>query len=70
MEHAKIISLWPCLADFADDIGVSVNTAKQMRFRNRINARHWAAAVAGARVRGIKDVTFEALATALMEAAE
>jgi hypothetical protein len=69
MEHAKIISLWPSIAAFADDIGVSENTAKQMRTRNRVNAKYWPAMVAGAQVRGIKGVTLEALAKAISEAA-
>lgn len=69
MEHAQIISLWPNLSDFADDIGVSENTAKQMRTRNRVNARYWPAMVAGAQARGIEGVSLEVLAKAISEVA-
>lgn len=69
--HRDIISLWPRLADFASDIGVPENTAKQMRTRNSINARYWPALVRAAQSRGIDGVTFEDLnACIIREAAE
>lgn len=69
--HRDIISLWPRLADFASDIGVSENTAKQMRTRDSVNARYWPAMVGGAKRRGIRGVTYETLSAAVArEAAE
>lgn len=58
-----IINQWPSIAEFATDIGVEENTAKQMRTRNSVNAKYWPAMVVGAQRRGI-DVTFESLAAA------
>lgn len=59
--HRTLISLWPSLADFAQDLGVSENTAKQMRTRDSVHARYWLAMIAGARERGIEGVSFESL---------
>ena len=56
-----ILNEWPTLADFAADVGVSENTAKQMRTRNSVNAKYWLAMIAAAPGRGI-DLTFEQLA--------
>lgn len=58
-----IISRWPSISDFADDIGVEENTAKQMRTRNSVNARYWLAMVEGGRKRGL-DISFEKLSAA------
>lgn len=58
-----IINQWPSLADFAADIGVEENTAKQMRTRNSVNARYWIPMVSAARRRRIK-VTMDVLAAA------
>ena len=70
--HRDIIESWPSLAEFAADIGVSENTAKQMRTRDSINGRYWADVVNRALERGIPCVTFDVLANALRrtEAAE
>ncbi|WP_159373862.1 MULTISPECIES: hypothetical protein [Rhodoplanes] len=51
------------LADFADDVGVQPNTAKQMRQRNSVAPEYWDAWVRGARRRGL-DITLEKLAQA------
>ena len=64
MTPPQIIDRWPSLADFAADAGVSFNTAKMMRYRASIHARHWPKIVAAAAKRGIKAVTYEALAKA------
>jgi len=61
MEHKIIISKWPSIAEFAADIGVPENTAKQMRTRNSINGRYWLAMISGAKRRKISGVTIEAL---------
>lgn len=58
----SVISRWPSLADFADDIGVVENTAKQMKKRDSIPHVYWACVVTGAKQRGLKGVTLEALA--------
>ena len=63
MEHRLIIDKWPTLADFAEDIGVSENTAKQMRTRNSINSRYWTALIEGAQIRSIPNIDYEALAS-------
>jgi len=68
--HRDIISKWPSITAFADDIGVSANTAKQMRTRNSINGRYWAAAVEGAKQRRLNGVTLEALALTAMQTPE
>lgn len=59
-----IINGWPSLADFASDIGVEENTAKQMRTRNSVNPVHWPSMIDGAKRRKIVGVTFEALTSA------
>lgn len=56
--------MWPSLADFASDIGVEENTAKQMRTRNSVNPVYWPSMMEGARCRKIDGVTFEALTAA------
>lgn len=50
------------ITEFAEDIGVSLNTAKQMRTRNAVAAEHWDAWVRGAQRRNRLDVTLEKLA--------
>jgi len=51
------------LERFAHDVGVSENTAKQMRWRDSIGAGYWPRVVSGAQKRGIDGVTLELLAT-------
>ena len=58
-----IISKWPSVSDFADDIGVEENTAKQMRTRNSVNGKYWLPMVRAAEKRGIK-LTLEQLNSA------
>lgn len=65
MTHAQIIRLWPKLSDFADDISVEYGTAKAMRRRSSIPPAYWTAVVSKAAERGIKGVTYEALALAV-----
>jgi hypothetical protein len=61
-----IISKWPSVSDFADDIGVEENTAKQMRTRNSVNAKYWTSMVTAAQKRGIK-LSYEQLSAAYRE---
>lgn len=56
-----IIALWPSLSEFAADIDVDVNTAKQMRRRGSIAVRHWPALVVAARKRGYTFITTDVL---------
>ncbi|ACA18441.1 hypothetical protein M446_4083 [Methylobacterium sp. 4-46] len=51
------------LSEFAADIGVHENTAKQMRKRDSVAPEYWDAWVRGARVRGVGGVTLERLAS-------
>jgi hypothetical protein len=50
------------LGDFASDIGVHENTAKQMRKRDSVAPEYWDAWVRGSIVRERGDVTYERLA--------
>lgn len=58
-----VIACWPTISDFAGDIGVSDNTAKQMRTRDRIPDAYWARAVAGAEQRKLRGVSLKLLAS-------
>lgn len=62
MSHRPLIDLWPSIRDFADDIGVSYNTAKHIRRRGMIPDGYWEAAIEGANRRGFKEVTYPLLA--------
>lgn len=64
MTHSEIISQWPSLSEFAADIGVEYGTAKAMRRRSSIPPQYWVTIVAKAAERGVKGVTYEALALA------
>ena len=61
LSHRDVIDLWPTLRDFADDIGVTYNTAKHMRRRNSIPDAHRAAAIDGAVRRELGELSFELL---------
>lgn len=50
------------LAEFAADVGVLENTAKQMRKRDSVAPEYWDAWVSGARARERHDITYERLA--------
>ena len=62
MTHAHLISLWPSLSAFAEDIGVSYNTAKAMRRRGSVPAEYWTLMVSAAAERGLDGVTLDRLA--------
>lgn len=73
MSHALIISQWPSISAFADDIGVPYGTAKAMRRRGAIPDGYWIKVVDCAKARGLEGVTLEKLAeiaAAKLEAAE
>lgn len=50
--------------NFAADIGVAPNTAKQMRTRNSVPPGYWPTWVKRAHARGRGDITLERLASA------
>ena len=52
MEHSQIISSWPSLKDFAQDVGVTYETAKAMKRRNSINSSYWSKLISAANARG------------------
>lgn len=59
-----LIELWPKpkVANFARDLGITVEHAAAMKRRKSIPAAHWRAVVAGAEARGIEGVTLDLLA--------
>lgn len=57
-----VINAWPTLDDFASDIRVEPNTAKQMRTRNSVAAAYWPDMISGAKRRKIVGVSLEKLA--------
>lgn len=75
MTHADVISRWPTIAAFADDIECAYEAAKAMRRRSAIPAGYWLRVVEKAAQRGIDGVSLQVLAQAVampsrMEAAE
>lgn len=67
--YKQLIDAWPSLHSFADDLGTSYNTAKQMRRRDSVDPGYWSAMVSGAAKRGIVSVTVTLEALAAIEAA-
>jgi hypothetical protein len=59
--HKQIIELWPNRADFARDVDVSYQTARQWHARDGIPVRYWPAVIEAARERGLDGVTLEVL---------
>jgi len=75
MTHADVISRWPTIAAFADDIECAYEAAKAMRRRSAIPAVYWLRVVEKAAERKIEGVSLQSLAEAIafrsrMEAAE
>lgn len=61
-DFRALISAWPSLRSFAEDIGVAYVTAQLMKHRNSISPDYWPDVVACAARRGIRGVTIETLA--------
>jgi hypothetical protein len=61
LSHRDVIDRWATLSDFAQDIGVSYDAAKQMRRRNSIGDDYRPAVVSHAARRGFAGITFELL---------
>src|SRR5688572_7489513 len=59
--HKQIIELWPNRADFARDVDVSYQTARQWHARDGIPVRYWPAVIEAARERCLDGVTLEVL---------
>ena len=59
--HKDIVALWPTVATFGSEIGVSTFTALQMNKRNSIGPDYWFAVVAAAKTRGFEGITIELL---------
>jgi hypothetical protein len=53
-DFRTIIRLWPTLAQFAADIGVTERHANVMRFRNSVPPNYWPDVIAGAERRKLK----------------
>jgi hypothetical protein len=49
---SKIFARWPSLGDFARDISVGYEAAKQMRRRQSIPVKYWPAMISSAAERG------------------
>jgi hypothetical protein len=60
---SDIIDLWPKPSNrrFAEDIGVSANSLRVMRHRNRVASSYFPSIVAAAARRGLAGVTYERL---------
>lgn len=62
--HREIVSRWPSIAAFADDIGVAYETAKKMNQRSSIGRDYWLKVVEAAAKRGIDGISIELIARA------
>jgi hypothetical protein len=59
--HREVIELWPTRAEFARELGVAYQTARQWYARDNIPANYWPAVVSNAAARGLRQVTVELL---------
>lgn len=64
--HRDIVKLWPTVIEFADDIGVGVEAARKMVFRDSIADEHWAAVAAAAKRRKLKTAARESVTVELL----
>lgn len=60
---SDLISRWPSIGAYADDMGLKYVTAQMQRYRDSIPATYWPAVVKVAKKRGISGVTLELLAS-------
>lgn len=58
----ELISRWPSIGAFADEIGCGYEAARQMRMRGSIAPKHWPNVVQASENRGVTGVTYEWLA--------
>ncbi|MBO0141474.1 hypothetical protein JZX87_09895 [Agrobacterium sp. Ap1] len=54
-----LIDLWDTIGDFASDVGVEYEAARQMRLRDSISPRHWDRVIAAATRKKIKGVDWK-----------
>jgi hypothetical protein len=59
---SALISEWPTIVEFAQEVGCGYEAARQMRRRESIAPEHWARVVDASTARCIGGVTFEWLA--------
>jgi hypothetical protein len=59
--HREVIELWPTRAEFARELGVAYQTARQWYARDNIPANYWPGVVSSAAARGLRQVTVELL---------
>lgn len=59
---SDLISMWPTIAQYADDVGCGYEAARQQRRRESIAPEHWQAVIDASERKGIVGVTFEWLA--------
>lgn len=66
MTYRELIDQWPTLVEYASDVGVGYEAAKQQRRRNAIKHAYWEPIVQAAKRRGFKlhgrPITIELLA--------
>jgi predicted GNAT superfamily acetyltransferase len=62
-DHRDIIDRWPSTRAFAEDIGVSYNSANLMRHRRNIHFRHWERVVEAAKARNIRGINLKLLSS-------
>lgn len=54
-----LIDMWPSIAEFAADLDVGYEAAKQMRRRNSVAVEHWPRLMEACRQRGISGINAE-----------
>lgn len=59
---SDLISKWPTIADFASEVGIGYEAARQMRRRESIAPEHWVRVISACHDKGIPGVTLEWLA--------
>ena len=60
--HREVIGRWPSRAQFASEVGVEYQTAKQWYLRDSIPGGYWLAVVDAAQKHGFEDITLDLLA--------
>lgn len=59
---SALIGEWKTIAEFASEVGCGYEAARQMRKRESIAPRHWAAVIKASSKRGIEGVNYNWLA--------
>lgn len=62
IRHSEIISLWPSVGEFANDVGQKETTCRGWKLRDSIPAKYWQEIIVAAQNRKFnKNITFETL---------